>query len=144
MVKFFAAIGQLSRRLKRSRDGVAAVEFALVFPLLLTAFFGVIEVGRLVYVQAALNFAAQEATRFAVVREGQLTTDQIEAYAASQLIGVDKAPTVFTVTAPLDPETASSLITVEVRYTHTFLLPLLPVEGIEMTASSRGFLAFQN
>jgi Flp pilus assembly protein TadG len=52
-----------------SGRGQALVEFALVFPLFLLLLFGLIEVGRFVYVNNAFNEAAREAARFGSVEQ---------------------------------------------------------------------------
>jgi Flp pilus assembly protein TadG len=58
-----------SQRL-RSRRGAAAVEFAVVMPLLLLLLLGTWEVGRLVQVDAILSNAAREGAR--VAAQGQI------------------------------------------------------------------------
>lgn len=45
------------------RDGIAAVEFALLAPVFLITLLGTIEIGRLMWTQNALNYAVQEASR---------------------------------------------------------------------------------
>lgn len=139
--------GQPVRRQKgfaRNERGAAAVELALTLPLFLAAVFGVIEVGRLIYTQAALSYAAEEATRYAVVNEGSVTTTEIEAYAAARLIGViDSDTAVFSAAAPLDVVSNTSLFTVTVSYPYDFMLPYVADGAITLSASSTGFLAFQ-
>lgn len=131
------------RRLKKDERGVAAVETAFTFPLMLLLLFGIFEIGRLVYTQAALNFAAEEATRFAVVREGTVTTAEVEAYASSRLLAmVDSTAAVFTASAPVDPVTNTSIFTVQVDYPYSFMVPMISNNSITLTASSTGFLAF--
>ncbi len=49
------------------RHGAAAVEMAIILPLLLTLIFGIIEFGRAMMVQQILVNAAREATRRAIV-----------------------------------------------------------------------------
>ena len=58
-----------SKRDKRNprRRGVAAVEFAIVAPMLVILAFGIIEVGRLMVVQQLLTNASREGARQAVV-----------------------------------------------------------------------------
>jgi Flp pilus assembly protein TadG len=50
---------------RRSRDGIAAVEFAFVLPVLFTLMLGVWEVGRVIQVQQVLVNAAREGARIA-------------------------------------------------------------------------------
>lgn len=52
----------------RARDGAAAIEAAFVLPLTLMLLLGIMEIGRIAWVQSALNFAVEEAARCAVVR----------------------------------------------------------------------------
>lgn len=140
MFKRDGAIGLLRNFLRDTR-GVAAVEFALSLPIIVMLMFGLIEVGRIVYTQTALSFAAQEGTRFAIVRDGNVTTEEIEAFAASQLIAVvDGQLAVFAATAPVDPGTNTSLITIEVSMEYRPWFPYIP--GFTLTGDSSGFLAF--
>ena len=53
----------------RGDDGAAAVEFALVVPLLLVLVFGIIDFGILFGQNLSLNNAARDAGRFGVVRQ---------------------------------------------------------------------------
>lgn len=122
--------------------GAAMVEFGLVGPALLVLILGVLEVGRLTYTQAALSYAAQEATRFAIVREGLVTANQIETFAAGQLLGLNTNLAVVTASAPVSAATNTSLVTVQVAYPFNFLLPLPRLQAITLTAESRGFYAF--
>jgi Flp pilus assembly protein TadG len=63
----------------RDDRGAAAVEFALVLPLLLLILFGIIEFGRAWSVKQTLTDAAREGARIAVVSERfNLTTAQLE------------------------------------------------------------------
>ena len=41
-----AALRRLARKLARGQRGVAAVEFAFVLPVMLTAYFGIVEIGQ--------------------------------------------------------------------------------------------------
>jgi Flp pilus assembly protein TadG len=130
-------------RLRHETRGALAVEFALGIPVILSAVFGAMELGRLGFTQAALQHAAEEATRFAIVREGQITPEDIEIFAASKLTGVfDREAAIVSAAAPIDPATGTSLLSVQVNYQYQFLLPFLPTEGIQLTGNSSGFIAF--
>jgi Flp pilus assembly protein TadG len=73
-------------RTARLRRGVAAVEFAVVAPVLLLLIFGIIELGRALMVQHVLSEAARDSARYAVVTEGaNKSTPVIQAYALSRL-----------------------------------------------------------
>ena len=58
-----ATVFSLLRRLKRSRKGSAAVEFAIGFPIIIVALAGGVEVGYGLFANAALEGAVREASR---------------------------------------------------------------------------------
>lgn len=55
---------------RRVRNGQSLVEFALVLPVFLLVLFGLIDVGRLVYMNSVLSQAAREGARVAAVEAG--------------------------------------------------------------------------
>ena len=137
--RFFAAL----RRVTRDARGSMAVSFAIGLPTLLTAIFGAIEFGRFGFTQAALEYAAAETTRYAIVRSGEVTNSELEAYAADKLSGVfNQGLAVFSVAQPIDPATGTSELSVSVTYNFEFFLPFLPEGGITMVGASTGFIAF--
>jgi Flp pilus assembly protein TadG len=75
--------GARLRRRARRRLGVAAVEFALVLPVLTTMLIGVLEVGRISDLQQLLAIAAREGARQAAT--GQLTNAQVQQVALNCL-----------------------------------------------------------
>jgi Flp pilus assembly protein TadG len=72
-----------SQKTRRSRSGVAAVEMALSFPVVLALLIGTWEVGRIVEVQQFLNVAAREAARQA--GSGLLTNSQVQQVAVNYI-----------------------------------------------------------
>ena len=136
-------VASILRALRRNNRGALTVEFAIGLPIVLSAIFGTMELGRLGFTQAALQHAAEEATRYAIVREGQVTPADIENYASEQLTGVfDRDAAVITAASPIDPSTGTSLLSVQVSYQYQFILPFLPAGGVQLTGSSSGFIAF--
>jgi Flp pilus assembly protein TadG len=76
------------RKTLRGNSGSAAIEFALVFPLLLLVCFGITEFGRALRTVQALNSAAREGARLAAVTEpdaGAVTTRVNEVLTAAQV-----------------------------------------------------------
>ena len=138
-----ASPGRALRRLLRDESGSFIIHFGFALPIVLSVIFATIELGRLGFSQAALQYAAEEATRFAIVREGQVTNQEIEDYAASKLTGVfDRQTAVIAATSPADPVTGTSLVSVQVSYQYQFLMPFLPQSGIQLAGTSSGFIAF--
>jgi Flp pilus assembly protein TadG len=61
----FASFSAL-RQFRRGQTGTAALEFALIFPVLFLFTYGTIAYGFAFYVQQTLNFMAEEAVRAAI------------------------------------------------------------------------------
>ncbi|MGH6839500.1 MAG: TadE/TadG family type IV pilus assembly protein [Methylocella sp.] len=91
-------------RLRLGNHGVAAVEFALIGPPLILLLFGTIECGRMLGTQNALQFAVEQAARYAIVCNKPTTpcptTSQIQSKAASVAYGQNVSTSVFSVTTP--------------------------------------------
>ena len=69
-------------RKTHDEEGAAAVEFALVFPLLIMILFGIIEFGRVYSEYQVYQGAAREGARFAAVRNASGTGPDIDAVRA--------------------------------------------------------------
>ena len=134
------SVWALPRRLAADRSGVTAVEFALMAPVLFALLFGTIEFGRVAYTQGVVSFAAEEATRYAVVNYA-ISEDEVRDVARACLLGInpDRIQAVV-VTGPIDPVDNTRAISVQVSYNFEFLLPFLPDGIISLVGTSRGFL----
>ncbi len=112
------------RALRRTADdGAAAVEFALVLPLLLLIIFGIIDFGRMYNDQVTLTEAAREGVRAAVLSPTDPTAPVTRVnQATTGLTGVTT-----TVTACSSPDSAAQ---VQVSYGFTFVTPLGAVMGL--------------
>ena len=131
--------GKFTRQLAalKSESGAIAIEFALIAPILFSMTFGIIEFGRAAFTQGVLLYAAEEATRYAIVHY-DATTTEVKAVAASKFLLIDPENiTSFTVTAPVDPDDQTRLITVSLAYEFDFLLPF---KSIILTSNSKGFI----
>jgi TadE-like protein len=126
------------RSLRAHEAGSQAIELALTLPVFLVLFFGVIECGRLLFTYAALNFAAEEATRYAIVNYEASITD-IEREAKKRLILIDLSKIIIDV-PPLEPDPVdqTKLVSVEIAYTFQPILPI-GLGSFTMTGHSRGF-----
>src|ERR1700754_3632535 len=71
---FNSSQAKLRTRKLRTRDGIAAVEFAIVAPILVTIVFGMIQLGRAFEMQTLLDTAAREGARFASIDRNGMTT----------------------------------------------------------------------
>jgi Flp pilus assembly protein TadG len=112
----------------KNQRGVAAVEFAIVLPVLLSILFGIVEFGLLMYDKVVITNASREAARAGVAlrKPGKYTTQQIQDvalnYCRNYLIGFGKATTP-TVTVPSGQGGSfGTSLTVTVTYTYTGLV----------------------
>jgi len=93
-----AKLMQLVRALAKSRSGSTAVQMAFVAPAMLMFILGIMEVGRVMWLQNALNYSVVEAAR--CISNSPSTcgsASQTQSFAASQS-GAGFASSVFTVT----------------------------------------------
>jgi Flp pilus assembly protein TadG len=90
---------------RRRERGAAAVEFAIILPVLLLCVLGLVEFGRAIWTQATLNYAVQAAARcyalgHAVVGATCETAAQTQQYATTRAPGLSLPASAFTVTNP--------------------------------------------
>lgn len=71
------AVSSFTRRLLRSEDGQALVEFALVIPVLLILMLGLVEFSRAWNARQVLTDVARESLRSAVVANNSYTYDEM-------------------------------------------------------------------
>ena len=93
--------------LKRDRMGSAAVETALVLPIMFALFFGIIEVGHLLWTVTALNMAVQDSARCVSVSNVASppstlcdTQTHMQTYAVARTWGMTVPASTFTLTTP--------------------------------------------
>jgi Flp pilus assembly protein TadG len=133
---------------KRPRQGQATVEFALILPIFLLILAGAIEFGRIFWSYGLLLQAAQEGARQGAVL-GSATSDTTIATAAQQTAAkggltlstsnvVISATCSYTSTTSIAAanRTRGNLLTVQVSYHFTPLIPFLPMASLNLSPSS--------
>jgi Flp pilus assembly protein TadG len=70
-MRSFGYWGALLRRLRRNKDGVAAIEFALILPLLMTMSFGIMEVSLCMASLVTLEGGLKQASRYGITDQAQ-------------------------------------------------------------------------
>ncbi|SMC30915.1 TadE/TadG family type IV pilus assembly protein [Polynucleobacter kasalickyi] len=109
----------------QSTKAVAAVEFALILPILLIILFATVELSTLLYDKSVITNAGREATRAGIVSSSK-TDAEIQAYVQNYCLnrlitfGSNATPTV-TITRPLGSSSGNPLI-VTVTYSFTGLV----------------------
>ena len=138
-----------ARNTPRDR-GAAAVEFALLLPMLLLLLFGIIDFGRALNAQITLTQAAREGARIASVAPNGVpntlaTVTNGTVAAATPLSGVTltPAPTI----CPLNALGTGADAKVTVSYKFTFLTPVAAISslfgssfGSSMTLTATGVM----
>lgn len=126
------------RRLVREDSGTAAVEFAIIFPVLALILGGAIEVGSLVQTVAIVRNAAREGARYASVGDPNATANAV-AYLSASLAGRNDV-TLGSATATLNPSGGAapgSPVTVTVSVPLTIQMPVISnILGTTMTLTS--------
>ncbi|GAA1820610.1 TadE/TadG family type IV pilus assembly protein [Planosporangium flavigriseum] len=113
------AAGLTRTRKARRDDGAAAVEMALILPLLLFVLFGIVDFGRLLNAQITLTEAAREGARAAALYQN--ADARVQAATKDSLGG---ATVTTTVTAcPAGGSTSANAV-VTAKVTFTFITPL--------------------
>src|SRR5689334_473900 len=85
----------------RDESGTSAVQFALIAPAMLMMVIGSMQVGRVMWVAGALNYAVGEAARCASVTPSVCgTATQIATYASGKVPGNIAPASSFTATTP--------------------------------------------
>jgi len=141
--------GRVKRWSAREERGAAAVEFALVAPLLLLLVFGIISYGYMLSFRQAVSQAAAEGARAAAVAQlnqdrEQLATDAVNA-AISSYQGITCADAAMTCTitvaeCPDDGSPAYATIDLSYAYAENPLLPTLMVpmpDTLDYTATAQ-------
>ena len=112
-------------RVRDARGGAVALEFALCLPIFLALIYGVFEFGRFFWTQSTMEFAVEEAARFALINPdatGNLIVSVVEDKAA----GLDAGR--ITVNITYEPNAAGTVARAFVRVTGTYnYAPMIPL-----------------
>jgi len=114
--------------------GATAVEFAISAPIFLAFLFGLFELGRVIFTQGVLMYAAQEGSRYAAVR-GASTVAEIERAVTDSFVGISPGPATLTVTPTVNAD-GTRTIGVTVQYEFPWIVPLFGIESITLQANS--------
>jgi Flp pilus assembly protein TadG len=127
----------------RDERGAAAVEFALVLPVIILLLFGIIEFGRAWNVKQVLTDAAREGARVAAVNNGVLPAGDLDPLVrttvaeAAQRAGLDTDPAVLEITLSGISAGASSPAVVDLRYHYVPLFGTWVLQSSSVQLGSR-------
>jgi len=118
--------------MRQARDrGAAAIEFALLFPLLMLIVFGTIDFGRALNAQITLTQAAREGARLDALGEPNVV-------AQSQAAATGLSPVDVTVTACPPGAGPTVNAVVNVSYSFNFVTPIGAIAGLIGGSGSLG------
>ncbi|HLO77311.1 MAG TPA: TadE/TadG family type IV pilus assembly protein [Magnetospirillum sp.] len=120
-------------RLHRDCTGAMAVEFALLLPVLLLMLTGILEFGRAMWIRQDMQFAVEEAARYALANDTASVT-AISAKVSARLGAVGPAGVPMTVTTTVDADA----ITVTASADFATVIPgILPQGNAVLSARCR-------
>jgi Flp pilus assembly protein TadG len=115
---------------RRQDQGAAAVEFALVLPLVLLLVCGIVDFGRMLNIQITLSAAAREGARWEALRLPATTGVSTATRVATAAPGVAPTPTTGILSScPANPSPTQNA-SVTATTTYTFLTPLGAIGGL--------------
>lgn len=117
--------------LHRCERGAMAVEFALVLPVLLLFLLGVVEAGRAYLTWSSMQFAVEEAARYALA-QSTVTSAQVSSYAQARMSTASTTGAVITVTM----DTSTVTVTATTAF-QSVAQGLLPFDPLTLTATAR-------
>ena len=117
----------------RSERGAAAVEFAIVAPMLVFLLLGIVEFSKVMMVQSSLSAAARDGARAVTLGS---TIGAAQAVAQSAATSVALATSQVTVSGDCVGKTSSTTVTVTVKYTQPVLYDVLSGAGVTLTGKA--------
>jgi Flp pilus assembly protein TadG len=126
------AWGQRGRRTPAD-SGAAAVEMALLLPILLTVVFGIIEFGFAFNAQISLTQATREAVRVGAI--GEQSTEAMEARLGEAYNAVRAGPPVAEATVACDPDDTDGQANIRARIDYEPLIGWFG-DGIPLRATA--------
>jgi Flp pilus assembly protein TadG len=118
----------IARRFRKSSQGQALVEFALVMPLLLILVISVFEFGRAWNLHQTITDAAREGARKAVIFDNTITLDSVQVAISNRIAASGFDPANAAVSFPDGFHTGTNNITsvrIEYPFRFTFLRVLI-------------------
>lgn len=121
--------------MRRNAKGAAAVEFALVLPILVALLIGIMEFGYWFYLSSSAAGAAREGARDLAINSSKSgAAANAETLALQQFYKTTPVSSGATATASISSATCS----VEITYSHASLTGALSVLGIDVLPAVRG------
>ncbi len=128
----------------KNQNGAAAVEFAIIIPLVVLLFCGLCDIGLLIYNQEVITNASREGARAGIARADDTTVRQIvDTYCQDRLISFsgDESPTtsfLYDTGKPFQTD-----FSVMVTYNYHLLFPSILHLGVTKTLTARTLMKME-
>ena len=126
---------KILRKLVRDDRGVAAIEMAFAFPILMIMIWMIVQLGLVFRAVSGMQHALGEGARFATIYP-RPTDSQITSKINSKVYGI--GPGTFVVASPVD---GTGFVTLQVTYTQPTSLLFLPGPTISLTRTKKVWIA---
>ena len=123
---------RLLRRFARQVSGGAAIEFALIAPVLLLFTFGITELGRAFFLQQNLVYATDRATRLLYITPTTSALTLKNTILANLFLADPKRLTVTVAATTVPVQTGFATLSVQVTYDFNSLVPKLVTDHITL------------
>ena len=135
--------GTRLRTLGRNEQGSEMVELAMVGMLLFTLLFGILELGRAVWIYGTVAHLAREGSRYAIVRGADSSQTTNAAAVDAHVQGLAAGMTGLVVTTAWTPDNEPGSV-VQVRVDRLFdpIVPLVGLGPITLSSTSRLVISF--
>ncbi len=131
-------IKRIIRNFSKDCTGSTAVEFALVGIGFLIFVFGIFEVGRIYWSWNTLQYAVENATRYALTHE-DISEEDIQTYVRDGMGGLNADESNPDITVTWEDVSGINFIKITAIYDFDVISPLLPdsFDSLDLTATSR-------
>ena len=123
------------RRLTVDRRGTSALEFSFIALPLIVLLVAIVEFGRAFWVRNLMQFAVEEAGRYAMVNTSATTT-AVANVASAKLTGYGLTIKSLTVNATTSTASGINYMSVTAQYQFSFATHLLPISTLTLSSQS--------
>lgn len=125
--------------LRRDGRGAAAIEFAVLGPLLFTILLGIIEMGRMFYVRESLEYATEQAARYYMVNPAAAQSDVTQALRAAMVggMGSDISTPTYSDVTNCNGNVAVTCTTITATYTFVSMAKILNLGNPVLKATAQ-------
>lgn len=128
-------------RLRRDRSGGMAIEFGFAAPVIVVLTIGLMDIGRMVWIDTTIANAAYEGARYAAIRgadsDSPATSAQVVTYVKGRAAGVVESDISVAVSWSPDNSSGSEFL-IQIGYDFdTYLSGFLPIGTIELKTVSK-------